>query len=188
MTDSDTYTQVEGYSEVVESSEASSTSSSSEVKSIIKDILESSSSSSGSDASSSTSSNDPSKPNADIKTKTDVNGDKETTYVADYSTEDIKAITEAFGKWLYQSDYAKDAVLVQSDFDSITKVSDGSPTFLSFKAPKEKVATKRLPYLLISSMRMAMNILLVFRVVSSMVRKSQTMISRTIKTRLIPLL
>lgn len=138
MTESDTYTQVEGGSEVVESSEASSSSSSSQVKSIIKDILESSSSSSASDASSSTSSNDPSKPNADIKTKTDVNGDKETTYIADYSTEDIKAITEAFGKWLYQSDYAKDAVLVQSSFDSITKVSDGSPTFLSFKAPKEK--------------------------------------------------
>ena len=138
MTDSDTYTQVEGGSEVIQSSEASSTSSSSEVKSIIKDILESSSSSSGSDASSSTSSNDTSKPDADIKTKTDVNGDKETTYVADYSTEDIKSITEAFGKWLYQSDYAKDAVLVQSSFDSITKVNDGSPTFLSFKAPKEE--------------------------------------------------
>ena len=138
MTDSDTYTQVEGGSEVIQSSEASSTSSSSEVKSIIKDILESSSSSSGSDASSSTSSNDTNKPDADIKTKTDVNGDKETTYVADYSTEDIKSITEAFGKWLYQSDYAKDAVLVQSSFDSITKVNEGSPTFLSFKAPKEE--------------------------------------------------
>ena len=136
MTESDTYTQVEGGSEVVESSEASSSSSSSQVKSIIKDILESSSSSSGSDASSESSSNDPNKPNADIKTKTDVNGDKETTYIADYSTEDIKSITEAFGKWLYQSDYAKDAVLVQSSFDSITKVNDGSPTFLSFKAPK----------------------------------------------------
>ena len=138
MTESDTYTQVEGGSEVVESSEASSSSSSSQVKSIIKDILESSSSSSGSDASSESSSNDPNKPNADIKTKTDVNGDKETTYIADYSTEDIKSITESFGKWLYQSDYAKDAVLVQSSFDSITKVNDGSPTFLSFKAPKEK--------------------------------------------------
>ena len=87
MTESDTYTQVEGGSEVVESSEASSSSSSSQVKSIIKDILESSSSSSGSDASSESSSNDPNKPNADIKTKTDVNGDKETTYIADYSTE-----------------------------------------------------------------------------------------------------
>ena len=43
MTESDTYTQVEGGSEVVESSEASSSSSSSKVKSIIKDILESSS-------------------------------------------------------------------------------------------------------------------------------------------------
>ena len=147
MTDSDTYTQVEGGSEVIQSSEASSTSSSSEVKSIIKDILESSSSSSGSDASSSTSSNDPNKPNADIKTKTDVNGDKETTYVADYSTEDIKSITEAFGKWLYQSDYAKDAVLVQSSFDSITKVSDGSPTFLSFKAPKEEGSSQNITIL-----------------------------------------
>lgn len=144
MTDSDTYTQVEGGSEVIQSSEASSTSSSSEVKSIIKDILESSSSSSGSDASSSTSSNDTSKPDADIKTKTDVNGDKETTYVADYSTEDIKSITEAFGKWLYQSDYAKDAVLVQSSFDSITKVNDGSPTFLSFKAPKEEGSSQNI--------------------------------------------
>mgnify|MGYP000002218259 FL=1 len=75
MTESDTYTQVEGGSEVVESSEASSSSSSSQVKSIIKDILESSSSSSGSDASSESSSNDPNKPNADIKTKTAVNGD-----------------------------------------------------------------------------------------------------------------
>lgn len=147
MTESDTYTQVEGGSEVVESNEASSTSSSSEVKSIIKDILESSSSSSDSDASSEASSNDPSKPNADIKTKTDVNGDKETTYIADYSTEDIKAITEAFGKWLYQSDYAKDAVLVQSSFDSITKVSDGSPTFLSFKAPKEKGSSQTITIL-----------------------------------------
>ena len=144
MTDSDTYTQVEGGSEVIQSSEASSTSSSSEVKSIIKDILESSSSSSGSDGSSSTSSNDTSKPDADIKTKTDVNGDKETTYVADYSTEDIKSITEAFGKWLYQSDYAKDAVLVQSSFDSITKVNDGSPTFLSFKAPKEEGSSQNI--------------------------------------------
>ena len=53
---------------------------------------------------------------------------------------------------------------------------------------RKKVAAKRLPSLLISSMRMAMNILLVFRVVSSMARKSQTMISRTIKTQLIPLL
>jgi len=147
MTDSDTYTQVEGGSEVIQSSEASSTSSSSEVKSIIKDILESSSSSSGSDASSSTSSNDANKPDADIKTKTDVNGDKETTYVADYSTEDIKSITEAFGKWLYQSDYAKDAVLVQSSFDSITKVSDGSPTFLSFKAPKEEGSNQNITIL-----------------------------------------
>lgn len=147
MTDSDTYTQVEGGSEVIQSSEASSTSSSSEVKSIIKDILESSSSSSGSDASSSTSSNDANKPDADIKTKTDVNGDKETTYVADYSTEDIKSITEAFGKWLYQSDYAKDAVLVQSSFDSITKVNDGSPTFLSFKAPKEEGSSQNITIL-----------------------------------------
>lgn len=147
MTDSDTYTQVEGGSEVIQSSEASSTSSSSEVKSIIKDILESSSSSSGSDASSSTSSNDTNKPDADIKTKTDVNGDKETTYVADYSTEDIKSITEAFGKWLYQSDYAKDAVLVQSSFDSITKVNDGSPTFLSFKAPKEEGSNQNITIL-----------------------------------------
>lgn len=147
MTDSDTYTQVEGGSEVIQSSEASSTSSSSEVKSIIKDILESSSSSSGGDASSSTSSNDANKPDADIKTKTDVNGDKETTYVADYSTEDIKSITEAFGKWLYQSDYAKDAVLVQSSFDSITKVSDGSPTFLSFKAPKEEGSNQNITIL-----------------------------------------
>lgn len=147
MTDSDTYTQVEGGSEVIQSSEASSTSSSSEVKSIIKDILESSSSSSGSDASSSTSSNDASKPDADIKTKTDVNGDKETTYVADYSTEDIKSITEAFGKWLYQSDYAKDAVLVQSSFDSITKVNEGSPTFLSFKAPKEEGSSQNITIL-----------------------------------------
>lgn len=147
MTDSDTYTQVEGGSEVIQSSEASSTSSSSEVKSIIKDILESSSSSSGSDASSSTSSNDTSKPDADIKTKTDVNGDKETTYVADYSTEDIKSITEAFGKWLYQSDYAKDAVLVQSSFDSITKVNEGSPTFLSFKAPKEEGSSQNITIL-----------------------------------------
>lgn len=147
MTDSDTYTQVEGGSEVIQSSEASSISSSSEVKSIIKDILESSSSSSGSDASSSTSSNDANKPDADIKTKTDVNGDKETTYVADYSTEDIKSITEAFGKWLYQSDYAKDAVLVQSSFDSITKVSDGSPTFLSFKAPKEEGSNQNITIL-----------------------------------------
>lgn len=147
MTDSDTYTQVEGGSEVIQSSEASSTSSSSEVKSIIKDILESSSSSSGSDASSSTSSNDTNKPDADIKTKTDVNGDKETTYVADYSTEDIKSITEAFGKWLYQSDYAKDAVLVQSSFDSITKVNDGSPTFLSFKAPKEEGSSQNITIL-----------------------------------------
>ena len=147
MTESDTYTQVEGGSEVVESSEASSSSSSSQVKSIIKDILESSSSSSGSDASSESSSNDPNKPNADIKTKTDVNGDKETTYIADYSTEDIKSITEAFGKWLYQSDYAKDAVLVQSSFDSITKVNDGSPTFLSFKAPKEKDSSQTITIL-----------------------------------------
>ena len=147
MTESDTYTQVEGGSEVVESSEASSSSSSSQVKSIIKDILESSSSSSGSDASSESSSNDPNKPNADIKTKTDVNGDKETTYIADYSTEDIKSITEAFGKWLYQSDYAKDAVLVQSSFDSITKVNDGSPTFLSFKAPKEKGSSQTITIL-----------------------------------------
>ncbi|WP_295592505.1 DUF6287 domain-containing protein [uncultured Streptococcus sp.] len=147
MTDSDTYTQVEGGSEVIQSSEASSTSSSSEVKSIIKDILESSSSSSGSDASSSTSSNDTNKPDADIKTKTDVNGDKETTYVADYSTEDIKSITEAFGKWLYQSDYAKDAVLVQSSFDSITKVNEGSPTFLSFKAPKEEGSSQNITIL-----------------------------------------
>ena len=147
MTDSNTYTQVEGGSEVVESSEASSSSSSSQVKSIIKDILESSSSSSGSDASSESSSNDPNKPNADIKTKTDVNGDKETTYIADYSTEDIKSITEAFGKWLYQSDYAKDAVLVQSSFDSITKVNDGSPTFLSFKAPKEKDSSQTITIL-----------------------------------------
>lgn len=147
MTDSDTYTQVEGGSEVIQSSEASSTSSSSEVKSIIKDILESSSSSSGGDASSSTSSNDANKPDADIKTKTDVNGDKETTYVADYSTEDIKSITEAFGKWLYQSDYAKDAVLVQSSFDSITKVNDGSPTFLSFKAPKEEGSSQNITIL-----------------------------------------
>lgn len=147
MTDSDTYTQVEGGSEVIQSSEASSTSSSSEVKSIIKDILESSSSSSGGDASSSTSSNDTNKPDADIKTKTDVNGDKETTYVADYSTEDIKSITEAFGKWLYQSDYAKDAVLVHSSFDSITKVNDGSPTFLSFKAPKEEGSSQNITIL-----------------------------------------
>lgn len=147
MTDSDTYTQVEGGSEVIQSSEASSTSSSSEVKSIIKDILESSSSSSGGDASSSTSSNDANKPDADIKTKTDVNGDKETTYVADYSTEDIKSITEAFGKWLYQSDYAKDAVLVHSSFDSITKVNDGSPTFLSFKAPKEEGSSQNITIL-----------------------------------------
>ena len=147
MTESDTYTQVEGGSEVIESSEASSSSSSSQVKSIIKDILESSSSSSGSDASSESSSNDPNKPNADIKTKTDVNGDKETTYIADYSTEDIKSITEAFGKWLYQSDYAKDAVLVQSSFDSITKVNDGSPTFLSFKAPKEKGSSQTITIL-----------------------------------------
>ena len=147
MTESNTYTQVEGGSEVVESSEASSSSSSSQVKSIIKDILESSSSSSGSDASSESSSNDPNKPNADIKTKTDVNGDKETTYIADYSTEDIKSITEAFGKWLYQSDYAKDAVLVQSSFDSITKVNDGSPTFLSFKAPKEKGSSQTITIL-----------------------------------------
>ena len=147
MTDSNSYTQVEGGSEVVESSEASSSSSSSQVKSIIKDILESSSSSSGSDASSESSSNDPNKPNADIKTKTDVNGDKETTYIADYSTEDIKSITEAFGKWLYQSDYAKDAVLVQSSFDSITKVNDGSPTFLSFKAPKEKGSSQTITIL-----------------------------------------
>ncbi|MFR6452434.1 MAG: hypothetical protein ACLUP5_01015 [Streptococcus sp.] len=66
----------------------------------------------------------------DIKTKTDVNGDKETTYVADYSTEDIKSITEAFGKWLYQSDYVKMPCLVQSSFDSITKVNEGSLTFL----------------------------------------------------------
>ena len=38
--------------------------------------------------------------------------------LADYSTED--PLSEAFGKWHYQSDYAKDAVLVQSSFDSIT--------------------------------------------------------------------
>ncbi|MFR1099013.1 MAG: hypothetical protein ACLSDG_08720, partial [Streptococcus thermophilus] len=145
MTDSDTYTQVEGGSEVIQSSEASSTSSSSEVKSIIKDILESSSSSSG--RCQLKSFEHTNKPDADIKTKTDVNGDKETTYVADYSTEDIKSITEAFGKWLYQSDYAKDAVLVQSSFDSITKVNEGSPTFLSFKAPKEEGSSQNITIL-----------------------------------------
>ncbi|MFR3960449.1 MAG: hypothetical protein ACLTZB_07875 [Streptococcus salivarius] len=150
--------------------------------------MESSSSSSGSDASSESSSNDPNKPNADIKTKTDVNGDKETTYIADYSTEDIKSITEAFGKWLYQSDYAKDAVLVQSSFDSITKVNDGSPTFLSFKAPKEKGSSQTITILANLINADGYEHITGVPVVSSMARKSQTMISRTIKTRLIPLL
>ncbi|MFR4033396.1 MAG: hypothetical protein ACLTZN_09370, partial [Streptococcus sp.] len=36
---------------------------------------------------------------------------------------------------------------VQSSFDSITKVNDGSPTFLSFKAPKEKDSSQTITIL-----------------------------------------
>lgn len=143
MTESDNYSQVDGGSQVREASSESSSSSSSQVKSVIDSIVGSSSSSSSEsdEASSSTSME------ADIKTKKTVDGDEETTYIADYSKEDVQAISEAFGKWLYQSDYAKDAILVQSSFDSITKVDDGSPTFLSFEAPEEKGGKKKLSIL-----------------------------------------
>lgn len=143
MTESDNYTPIEGGSQVTEETEESSSSSSSQVKSVIDKIV-------GSSTSSSTEATDDSSSSsmeADVKTKTDIDGDKETTYIADYSKEDIEAINDAFGKWLYQSDYAKDAVLVRSSFDSITKVDDGSPTFLNFEAPEEKGSKKKLAIL-----------------------------------------
>lgn len=141
MTDSDNYNQIDGGSQVIERTDESSSSSSSQVKSIIDSIVGSSSSTTSDTADTSSSME------ADVKTKMDVSGGKETTYIADYSREDVQAISEAFGKWLYQSDYAKDAILVQSSFDSITKIDEGSPTFLSFEAPAEKGSKKTLNFL-----------------------------------------